>query len=174
MRRRLLILVLGVLALLISGTAFRSMAPQLVAPNLMALLLVWVAFHDVSSSGALLAFLLGLELDFSSGMLLGPWAGAYVIIFGLLVLGSRRIFIESGLVVCLAVFSAVLLSTLLYHVTLVLVYGTARFELGVVSTALIEAGLSAALAPLLFYAARRAAPRREIEGAARRVQLLRS
>ena len=173
MRKSLLILLLGVLALLIPGTVLRTVFPELVAPNLMIVLLVWLAFHEISPGGAVLAFLLGLELDFCSGMLLGPWAGAYVIVFGLLVLCSRRIFIESAAVVFLSAFSASLLSALLYHVMLVLVYGAARLELSALSTAVIEAGLSAFLAPLLFHLARRSSPRQESEGGVRRVQILR-
>ena len=159
MRKAAFILLLGVLALLIPGTVLRTVFPQLVAPNLLAVLLVWVAFHEVSALGALLAFLLGLELDFCSGTLLGPWAGAYAAVFGLLVLSSKRIFIESPSVVFIAVFAAVLLSSGIYHVMLVLIYGAARLEVfGALTTALLEAGASAILAPILFHFVPRRSP----------------
>lgn len=151
MRSAFTILLLGVLALLIPSTVFRTTLPQAVAPNLLVILLVWVAFQRATAAGALLSFLLGLELDFCSGILLGPWAGAYVAVFGLLVLCSRRIFIESALVVFLAVFAAALVSAALYQIMLVLVYGSARLELAAaLRTGVLEAAMSAAPAPLLF------------------------
>ena len=173
MRKFLLILLLGVLALLIPGTVFRTVFPQLTAPNLLVVLLVYLAFYEASAVGALLAFLLGLQLDFCSGTLLGPWAGSYVIVFALLVLCSRRIFIESGLVVCLAVGIAALMTAFAYHVMLVLVYGMARVESAAISTALVEAGLSALLAPFLFFAVRWALPRQDLDSGMRRTQMLR-
>ena len=105
-RKMVLVLVLGLLAMLIPGTLIKSLAPSLAAPNLLLILMVYLSFYDGEPGDALLAFLLGLELDLDSLDLLGPWAGAYVLVFGVLVLLSQRIFIESAVVVLVTVFCA--------------------------------------------------------------------
>ena len=59
------------------------------------MVLVYLAFYEVSTFGAALAFLLGLQLDVSSAKLLGPWAGSFVLVYGFLGPLSQRIFIDT-------------------------------------------------------------------------------
>ncbi len=64
-------------------------------PDLVFIFVLFLSFYELSVFGALLVFLVGLIVDLSGGMLLGPWAGAYIICFGMLSLVSDRIFVES-------------------------------------------------------------------------------
>lgn len=150
MRKAIAVLLLGVLALLIPGTLIKSISPGLVVPNFLLILLVFLAFYNGRPGDALLAFMLGLEQDLGSLSLLGPWAGAYIVVFAVLTLLSRRIFIESAWVVFLTVFTAALAADFLYLAMLALVYDAAAVTAASFSTALWEGLLSALFAPFLF------------------------
>ena len=64
--------------------------------------------------GVFVVFLLGLELDLCSAHLLGPWAGAFVVTFGLIAAMSQHVFVESPLAVALVVGASTIVSTLVY------------------------------------------------------------
>ncbi|NLF25230.1 MAG: rod shape-determining protein MreD [Deltaproteobacteria bacterium] len=155
MRKGILVLLLGLLALLIPGTLIKSVNPALIVPNFLLILLVFLAFYRGEPGDAVLAFLLGLEQDLGSLNLLGPWAGAYIVVFGVLALLSRRIFIESRLVIFVTVYAATLAADFLYLGMLALVYEAEVVSSASLSTALWEGFLSALFAPLLFPLLRR-------------------
>jgi rod shape-determining protein MreD len=93
-----LYLLLGVLSLLIQGVLLHLGLPEYLVPQLVVLLVVFLAFYEASVAGSFLAFVLGLLLDLSSAEALGPWAGACVTVFGIFALLSQRLFIDSPLV----------------------------------------------------------------------------
>lgn len=154
-RRFALVMVCGLAAMLVPGTLLKSLAPGAAAPNLIVILMVFLSFYDGRPTDALLAFLLGLMLDLGSLNLLGPWAGAYVAVFGVLVLFSRRIFIESPLVVFLTVFFAAVCCDFAQLGVLSLAYDGRAFTPAALSLAVWEGLLSGALAPFLFPLLRR-------------------
>ncbi len=172
MRKFAVILLLGALALIIPGTVLRTLAPDIITPNFIVALLVFVAFYENNPLGALSAFCLGLEMDICSGVLLGPWAASFIVVFSLLVACSRRIFIQSGLVVFLSVGLATVLSTLLFYLMLLFVYGRFSFGSDAIGTLLIEAALSAVLGPMLFSGFKRVVPGHLVERGVRGVQVL--
>lgn len=90
-----LIVVLALVALFLQSSILELMIPSTMVPNLCILLVMFLAFHEATVIGAFLAFMIGLLFDFSSGTLVGPAAGAFVSLFGILALMSRRVFIES-------------------------------------------------------------------------------
>ena len=174
-RKFTLILLLGLIALLIPGTIFKTLLPQFIAPNLLVILLVYLAFYEGNALGAVVAFCLGLQLDLCSGLLIGPWGGGYVAVFCFLVLCSQRIFIESPLVVSIACGCASFLTAGLYQAMLIFVYGEGRFAGEVVRTALMEAGFTAVVAPFFFYCLHRLPLGFELrQDGGRRVQVMRS
>ncbi len=71
---------------------------------------VFLAFHEFSVLGVVTAFLLGLLLDMSSGVALGPWAGSYTLVYAVFAFLSQRLFVESRAVAMLVVAAATLLS----------------------------------------------------------------
>ena len=70
--------------------------PLAFVPELPLVMVLFVSFYESSPLGALLAFVAGLIVDISGGQLLGPWAGSFVLCFGMLSLVSDRVFIESN------------------------------------------------------------------------------
>lgn len=155
MKKSSFILFLGMLAILIPGTILKMIAPGMVVPNLLAVVLVYLAFYEPNVRGAILAFALGFELDLCSGVLLGPWAGAYVLVFALLVLSSQRVFIESAFVIVIGVFIASFLTVSLHHLILALVHDEINYEWSILFDTILEAALGAIIAPFLFYFFRR-------------------
>ena len=120
MRKVLIILLIGFISSLIQGTIFRTLFSSLAIPNLVTIIVCFLALYEVNALGVFLAFLLGLELDICSGVLVGPWCGAYILTYAVLSSLSPRIFIESGVaafvvVSCASFFSAFMYVTLTYQ-----------------------------------------------------------
>jgi rod shape-determining protein MreD len=108
-----LILALGLIGIFLQGAVLAGIIPsRFFIPNLLLTLVVFLGFYEVSVLGAVLSFLLGLELDIFSGNLVGPWAGAFTVIFGFLALFAQRVFVESGFAVMLVIFVTSLASQL--------------------------------------------------------------
>lgn len=146
-RRFLLFLAIGFVAIFIQGTVIREFAPNAVVPNFLLGMVVFLGFFEATVRGASLAFLLGLQLDFASGVLVGPWAGAFIVSFGILASLSQRIFVESPLASVVAVFASSLVSNIVYFV---LVYEFHPSVTEVAPFSLVEACLNAVCAPLVF------------------------
>lgn len=113
-RVTIITLLLGLVSVLVQGTLLKALFPAMVVPGLALVLVVFLAFHQTSIFGAFLAFLLGLELDLCSGLLLGPWSGAFVATYGIVALLSPRIFVESPAAVMVTVFVSSIISNLAY------------------------------------------------------------
>ena len=148
-RNTILISFLGLFFILIQGSIFKSILPAMLVPNLVISLVVFLAFYENSPFGALLSFLLGLQIDFYSGQLLlvGPTAGAYVARFGLIASLSQRIFVDSGLAVFIVTVMAGVASTLIYTV---LVYEFNKAGVGLIPVSLVSSLVTAIFTPALF------------------------
>lgn len=86
--------------------------PEWLLPQGVLVCVVFLAFYEFSLAGVVLAFLLGLLLDLNSGVLLGPWAGAYVVVYATFAFLSQRLFVESALVkMCVVALATVLAGT---------------------------------------------------------------
>ena len=146
-RRSLLVIILGLIAIFVQGTVLRAIGPAWVVPNLLVIIVVFLGFYESSVRGATLAFLLGLELDFANGLLVGPWAGAFVVSFGILASLSQRIFVESPLAAVIATFACSIVSAVVYFT---LVYEFHPAVTIIVPFSVAEATLNALLAPVVF------------------------
>lgn len=144
LRKGLLVLVLGVIAIFFQGTVLREVMPAGIVPNLLLLIVVFLGFFEATIGGATLAFLLGVELDFASGLLVGPWAGAFVVSFGLLASLSQRLFVESVTAAMVAALACSLVANFVYFV---LVFEFHPSVTEVASFSLVEAFINAVLAP---------------------------
>ena len=116
MRNSLFLLFLGVVALFLQSV-WHYVCPEYivpVAPNVLAILLVFIAFHYPTALGACMAFLIGFEFDIWSGRILGPHATALVSVFLPLALASQRMFIESAVTIVLSTVFAVFVGNLVY------------------------------------------------------------
>lgn len=134
---------------------------QGVVANIPIIMVIFLAFYEPTAFGAILAFLIGLELDLFSGVRVGPWAGTFVLIFGLIACFAQRIFVESGFAAVVAVFFASLLGSAVY---LLFMLEGGEFH-GFLATRIVgEALLSALLAPFVFRLMRRYVYTREHGG----------
>jgi len=140
------ILLIAIVALLVQG-GFKLVTNSFPARNLFLIIVVYLGFFEVSLLGAVLAFFVGLLIDLSGGVLIGPAAGAACLTYGLLAALSGRIFIESSA----AIGVAVMFSALLNGSIVILI--SSQFAPGIFGFAwrlLGEALLSALFAPLIF------------------------
>lgn len=87
--------VLCLILLLLQSTALGLLLPASLIPNLLLCLCLYLALFEGGAIGLLGSFIAGLFLDLASATLLGPWAGAFVIIYCVLSVLSDRIFVES-------------------------------------------------------------------------------
>jgi rod shape-determining protein MreD len=145
------ILVIGIAAMFLQGSVIRAFLPSsAIVPNIMIAVVAFLAFHEVSVLGVALSFFLGLLFDLSSGALLGPWAGAFVLVYAFLSSLTQRVFTDSPL----TAFVAVLIGSLVAQgVYLAMMLQFRSAELAPVSSGvniLLEALFSAFCAPLCF------------------------
>jgi rod shape-determining protein MreD len=85
-------------------------------PQFLVVFVVYLSFTEANPFGCVMAFAVGLLLDLSSAVLIGPWAGSFVVIFCVLALLSRRLFIDSGLAARVITFTSVLVANILFSV----------------------------------------------------------
>ena len=109
-----ILILIGLGALMAQGVLVQLGLPAYATPQLLLLVVVYLSFSDISVQGSLAAFLLGVMLDLSTAILVGPWAGAFIVVYGGLVLLSQRLFIESGIVACFVSFFATIVSGAFY------------------------------------------------------------
>jgi len=112
--RSLMLFLIGLLAILVQSALLKFLMPAGIVPDFHLLLTVFIACADPSSRGALLAFLLGLQSDLASGILLGPMAGTLVVIFMLVTLVTQNIFTETTLAAVFTVFVSTFLARFLF------------------------------------------------------------
>jgi rod shape-determining protein MreD len=108
--RLVVCVILGLLVMAAQGLLFHMGVPFWAIPQGLLVCVVFLAFHEFSVAGVVTAFLLGLLLDMSSGVALGPWAGSYIIVYAVFAFLSQRLFVESKIVAMLVVGAATLLA----------------------------------------------------------------
>jgi rod shape-determining protein MreD len=139
---------LGLLAVFLQSGLLHAILPGGV-PNLCLAMTVCIGFLEPSALGAVLAFLLGLELDLASASLLGPWAGAFSLVFGALASLSQRLFVESRPAIALVAFVATVVGD---SIAMLLRSPSNVFDSigGWGSIVLIEGGYTALAAPFVY------------------------
>jgi rod shape-determining protein MreD len=83
-------------------------------PQFLVIFVVYLSFAEANSFGCVTSFVVGLLLDLCSAVLLGPWAGSFVVIFCVLSLLSRRLFIDSWLAAMVITFGSVACANVLF------------------------------------------------------------
>lgn len=132
-------------ALFLQSTALKFLLPYHLVPNFCLIFLVFLAFYEVSVIGAVLSFIIGIVFDVSAGVLLGPWSAAFTASYCVLILLSRRIFVDSFPAAMLVVFISALFSTAIYT-GLLYQFQPATFD---VYELLTEAAVTAAVSPFV-------------------------
>jgi rod shape-determining protein MreD len=116
-------------------------------PQGLLVCVVYLAFYEFSVRASIAAFCIGLLLDMSSAVLVGPWAGAYVLVYLFVAFLSQRLFVESRVVAMLVVTGSTFLSTAVFLLL------SSKHHLFFSEYALIILG-QAAMTPFIFAALR--------------------
>ena len=146
-------LFLGLLGIFIQGTVVRMLFPGVILPALSLILVVYLAFFHSTPRGAVLSFFLGLEYDLFSGAVVGPWAGAFVVVFAFFALFTPRIFVDSPLVTFLIGFLASMGASAVFALICFLAPGVpvaTIVNVGHLQQLVIEALAMAVCTPFLF------------------------
>ncbi|HEY8516939.1 MAG TPA: rod shape-determining protein MreD [Candidatus Binatia bacterium] len=152
MRPLLIFAVAGVLAVVVQTTLVQRLGFLPAAPDLIVVLVVYLGLHYHSPGGAVGAFLLGYLLDTFSGAVPGLYCLTMTLVFGVVYLVSKRLWMENPM----SNIAAVALGSAVKIVTVVLYFAVASARTvswGVVLRTLgIEALLALVFAPAVFSA----------------------
>lgn len=141
----------GLAAILLQTTLFHLVPWGPWVPDLVLVLCVYLGLREHSVAGACAAFLLGYALDSFSGSVLGLNALIMTLVFLLVYLSSRRLWVENILTGVLLVLLAGLLKAVLMVGFLALAAGGAPGLLpGLFFSPVVEAVLGALLTPAVF------------------------
>ncbi len=114
----IIFLILGILILVLETTFMQLLPPWLGKPDLLFLLVVYVACQADFFRGALIVLLLGLLMDTFSGVFLGLYPVIYLLVFAFIKGISRQIAInEFAYQVPLAVFCYLLVGLGMYLIS---------------------------------------------------------
>jgi rod shape-determining protein MreD len=108
------VMLLSFAAIFIQGSVAPLLLPAHLSPNLMVILIVFIAFHFRGISALISVFLLGLQFDLFTGTLLGPWAGSFSAVFLIIHLLTPRLFVDSQIVVATTTAVASAASSIVY------------------------------------------------------------
>jgi rod shape-determining protein MreD len=152
MRPLLIFAVAGVLAVVVQTTLVQRLGFLPAAPDLILVLTVYLGLHYHSASGAVGAFLLGYLLDTFSGAVPGLYCLTMTLVFGVVYLVSKRLWMENPM----SNIAAVALGSAVKIVTVALYFAVASARtvswLVVLRTLGIEALLALVCAPAVFSA----------------------
>ena len=135
----------GCVAILLQAALAQAGLPGYLLPQLALLVVVQAAFLEHGVQGVAASFLIGLALDFSSALLVGPWAGAFVAVYAGLTIVSRGLFVDSALVTVLAAFLSSVAAGVFFSV---LSPNSDLSALGHILHIISQAAVTAACAPL--------------------------
>jgi rod shape-determining protein MreD len=145
-----LVAVAAIVALLLQTTVLHMVPFGPVIPDFVLILCVYLGLHQHSVGGTAAAFLLGYFADNFSGNTVGLHAFAMSLVFVLVYLVSRRLWMDNWVSNVAVVFVASMLKTLTVAILLVF-YLAEDYAWGrLVSTIWFEAFLAAVFAPLVF------------------------
>ena len=151
MRVTLDVVVAALLAMLVQTTIGVLVAPVTeVVPNLVLVLVVYVGLRYHGVAGVFGAFLLGYFLDTFSGTVLGVQASACTAAYVVAYLIARTLWTEDGLPAMIVVFLASVVYVVVAHAVVVLVDRDWPGWTLVLRRGLVEATLTALVAPWMF------------------------
>jgi len=152
MRALLIFIAAGALAVVLQTTLLERVAFLPAAPDLIVVLCVYLGLHYHTVAGATGAFLLGYLLDTFSGSPPGLYALAMTLVFALVYLVSKRLWVENPV----TSIAAVALGCLVKIATVVAYFALAAPSnvgwLSLVRTLLFETLFALFLSPFIFSA----------------------
>lgn len=142
--------VIAVTALLLQTTLLPLAAVGRATPDLLLIICVYLGLHQHTVGGALGAFVLGYLQDTFSGSVAGLNAFAMCLVFTVVYLTSRRLWVDNAVSKVAVVFLASLLKTAAILALVALFMSADGLWRTILSYLLIEAVLAAVLSPAVF------------------------
>ena len=149
-RSTVLLTTIAIAALLLQTTLLPLTSVGRATPDLLLIICVYLGLHQHSVAGAIGAFLLGYLQDAFSGSVAGLNAFGMCLVFTLVYLTSRRLWVDNAISKIVVVFLASVLKTAAL-LTLVALFMTAgNLWQSVLNYLFLEAGLAAVFSPAVF------------------------
>ncbi len=148
MIKKILFYFLIIIASLALQSTFLSLG--LIAPDLILILIVAISVNYQSLAGLLFCFFLGLIVDFSSGVYLGPSAAAYIGVFSFIAAVSKRLFADRVFAILALTFMASILKSLIINFFL-FYFAKSELVFSILETILIEALLTSVFSSILIF-----------------------
>ena len=140
----------GGLALLLQTTLLHSLTGGRAIPDLILILCVYLGLYEHSVGGVATAFLLGYLLDAFSGSLVGLNAFAMTIVYTVVYLFARRLWMDNTFSSIAMVFLATFLKGAAVLAALAIYLSIDRLTVGAAQILFAEALLAAVLTPPVF------------------------
>ena len=150
MRAGVLFALFTVAALLLQTTLLPLVSVGRATPDLLLIMCVYLGLHQHTVGGAVGAFFLGYLQDVFSGPVVGLNAFGMCLVFTMVYLTSRRLWVDNAISKVVVVFLASVLKTLAILVLLALFMSVEGLSNSVLRYLLIEAMLAAILSPAIF------------------------
>lgn len=145
-----LVTIAAMAGLLLQTTLFHVLPVGQMIPDVILVLCVYLGLHQHSVIGAAAAFLLGYFTDSFAGNVIGLHAFAMSLVFAIVYLLSRRLWMDNWVSNVAMVFVASVLKTLTIAALLGFVVAAAYPWGRLVSTAWLEAMTASLMAPFVF------------------------
>jgi len=145
----LLFFVAFICGIFIQATLLHSVQPEIVAPDLLMILAVFLGLRARNASGAIGSFVIGLGADFASAKFLGPYAAGSVVAFAATVFVANHFFSEKWFTVLMTAFIASLAKNLTQATVLAAFTEINLFQWQFVFIGLLESVLTAVCAPVV-------------------------
>ena len=150
MRGALAFAVLAMIALLLQTTVLPRAPIGRAAPDLLLIMCVYLGLHQHSVSGAAGAFVLGYLEDAFSGSVAGLNAFAMCVVFAIVYITSRRLWVDNAISKIVLVFLATIVKAALTLALVAIFMSPERWRAPLLSGALLQATFTAIISPFVF------------------------
>ncbi len=150
MRSAVLLTTIVIAALLLQTTLLPFTSIGRATPDLLLIICVYLGLHQHTVAGAVGAFALGYLQDTFSGTVVGLNAFGMSLVFTLVYLTSRRLWVDNAISKIVVVFLASVLKTAVILGLIAVFLSVGNLWQTVVQYLLIEAALAAVLSPAVF------------------------
>src|SRR5437016_12112701 len=150
MRAGIVFALCAVVALLLQTTVLQWAPIGRATPDLLLIMCVYLGLHQHTVGGAVGAFFLGYLQDTFSGSVLGLNAFGMCLVFTIVYLTSRRLWVDNAISKVVVVFLASVLKTVAILALVALFMSADAVRQAILGYLLIEAVLAAMLSPAVF------------------------
>lgn len=151
-RTALLFVIAYFIGLFIQATLLHSIFPDVIAPDVLLMLVVFLGLRTRTPGGAVGAFLIGLGGDFASAKFLGPFAAGSVAAFLVTTFVANHLFSEKGFTVAVTAFIASISKNLAAATVISLFTDVELMQWSFIYVLILEAIFTAVVCPFVIYA----------------------